>query len=409
MIKDFIQKIFSIKKNDYKRYYNILGIHINYNKHNDFKDFKNLQIQNNKIVFSNSKGKRGYGCNPKYIAEEILKQNLNYELVWLVKKHQKNIDFSEFPQKIRLVEFKSKKALKELATAKFWIDNQAKIYHIQRGLEKQQGQVYIQTWHGSMGIKKIGKDSKVDNCNNLPDSTNTDISFVDYLTSNSNIDNTVFNHRYPNRTIINCGHPRNDIFFKSAKEKETIKHKIYNKYKISKNTKIILYAPTFRNNLKNNDCYNLDYFNIINAFEKKYNSNFVILTRLHHEMKNLEVPNSPKILDVTKYGDIQELMVASDVMISDYSSCMFDFMLSRKPCFSFATDLEQYNNTQGFYYPLETTPFPIATTNEEMIINIEKFDEISYKNKLEEFLKEKECKEDGLASKRVVDLIKSLT
>ena len=403
--KRFLQCIFSIKNQDTKKICTILGINFCYDMTKEFEPYKMLPVQNNKIVFCNSKGKRGYGCNPKYIAEEIIKRRLPYELVWLVDKHSKNIDFSEFPSQIRLVDFRSKEALKELATAKVWIDNQAKIYHTKKGLNKKKEQLYIQTWHGSLGIKKIGQDSSVDISNKYRDITIRETSFIDYLLSNSKLEDRVYAHRFPNVNILKIGHTRNDVFYKTQEETLDIKNKVCKLYNIDTDTKIILYAPTFRNNLKNNDCYDIDYLRILNTFEKKYNCNFVICTRLHHEMKNLNLPKSDKIIDVTKYGDIQELMLVSDFMLSDYSSGMFDFMLSGKPCFIFARDLEEYANTQGFYYPLESTPFPIALDNDMLIENILNFNDKEYKNKVEVFLKEKGCVENGHASEKVVNLI----
>ena len=94
--------------------------------------------------------------------------------------------------------------------------------------------------------------------------------------------------------------------------------------------------------------------------------------------------------------------------MTDYSSCIFDFMLSRKPAFIFATDIENYNTERGFYYPLESTPFPVATDNIELIENIRNFDYEKYKQEVEIFLQEKGCMEDGHASERVVDLIERI-
>ena len=125
-------------------------------------------------------------------------------------------------------------------------------------------------------------------------------------------------------------------------------------------------------------------------------------------MTNLHIPKSRNIVDVTKYGDIQELMLVSDFMISDYSSCMFDFMLSRKPCFIFAKDLKEYEINPGFYYPLESTPFPIAVDNDTLNKNILNFDEKEYKDKVEEFLENKRCVENGHASEKVVDLLEKI-
>ena len=117
---------------------------------------------------------------------------------------------------------------------------------------------------------------------------------------------------------------------------------------------------------------------------------------------------SENIIDVTDYPDIQELMLLADIAITDYSSWIYDFVLTRKPGFIYATDLEQYDNERGFYYKLETTPFAIAKNNRELVNNIQNFDMDAYQTKVEEFLKEKGCVEDGKASYRVVEKIKEI-
>ena len=125
-------------------------------------------------------------------------------------------------------------------------------------------------------------------------------------------------------------------------------------------------------------------------------------------LTNLLIPQSDSIIDVTMYQDIQELLASADIAITDYSSCIFDFMLTKKPGFIYATDIEEYNTERGFYYPLEETPFPIARNNEELIQNILNFDNEKYQQKVEKFLKDKGCIEDGHASERVVELIKEI-
>ena len=83
-------------------------------------------------------------------------------------------------------------------------------------------------------------------------------------------------------------------------------------------------------------------------------------------------------------------------------------MLSKKPGFIFATDVEKYNTDRGFYYPLEQTPFPVASNNDKLIENIQNFDMTKYQQNVEQFLQEKGCMEDGQASERVVDLVEEL-
>lgn len=403
-----IEKIFSLKNKNNMKYVQILGFKLFFDMKKQFNKYKNLPIQNNKIVFSNTKGNLGYGCNPKYIAEEIIKQELPYELVWLIDKHKKNIDLSTFPKNIKIVDYKSNNALKELATAKIWIENQAKLYHWKRGLIKKQGQYYIQTWHGSLGIKKIGSDSPSNLVSEQKDAMIQECKMLDYLISNSNFEDSIYKSRFLNNGhIYQFGHPRNDVFFKNNKN---IKEKLFKKLNIEKDTKIILYAPTFRNfrTDNNNTYFNIDYKQILNTFEVQSNMKYIVLQRMHPETKNFDNADNKKIFDVSKYPDMQELLVSADILISDYSSCMFDFMLSRKPCFVFATDIEEYNHERGFYYPLKSTPFPIAKNNEELIKNIENFDNDKYQTKVEEFLKDKGCIEDGHASERVVELIKEI-
>ena len=95
-------------------------------------------------------------------------------------------------------------------------------------------------------------------------------------------------------------------------------------------------------------------------------------------------------------------------MITDYSSCLFDFVLTRRPGFIFATDVDEYNQERGFYYPLESTPFPIATNNAELMQNVKHFNDESYQEKITQFLIDRGCMEDGHASERVADLIAEL-
>jgi CDP-glycerol glycerophosphotransferase len=127
-----------------------------------------------------------------------------------------------------------------------------------------------------------------------------------------------------------------------------------------------------------------------------------------NKRKTFEDDLAYRIIDVTDYDDMQELITIADVAITDYSSWIYDFMLQRRPGFIFATDIALYNNERGFCYPLETTPFPIATNNNEMMQNVLDFNQEDYLNKLEAFLEEKGCVEDGHASERTVDKVLEL-
>ncbi len=403
-----LKRIFSIRNIniEYKQCC-ILGFNFKIKRCLVFQKFVNMPIQKNKIVFANFRGS-GYGCNPKYIAEEIIKRRLKYDLVWLINN---NVDVKDMPKEIRLVKFSNKKALKELATAKIWVDNNRKAQHYKKGLRKKQGQIYIQTWHGSLGIKKIDADVKKFNTTKHIDwleNAKRETRDMDFFITNSNFEkDTVAKALWFYNETKNYGHPRNDIFFKDSKN---VIEKVKEYYNLESSQKIFLYVPTFRDDW-DLSWYTINYASIRKAISSKFGGDWVLMVRLHPNIAkkiNFISKDNLDIIDATYYPDIQELLVSADIAMTDYSSCIFDFMLSRKPGFIYATDIKKYNTSRGFYFPLESTPFPVAVNNNELIENIENFDNEKYRREVEKFLEEKGCIEDGHASERVVDLIEEI-
>ena len=364
------------------------------------------EIQNNKIFFMTYQN--DYACNPKYIAEEIIKQKLPYDLVWAVKDINKLK--AHFPNEIRLVKRNSYEFYKEAMTSHIWIDNS--INFLWENVPKKNVQKLFSTWHGSMGLKRVGKDDN----KNLEWIRKAALSneITDYCISNSGFENSVYKETWwPDVEILEYGHPRNDILFNTdEKYIAIIKNKVCEKLGIEDGLKIALYAPTFRD-AKNIDCYDIDYEKLINALKIKFGGDWVILVRHHFHIRNSKlaansISSINNVVRATNYDDMQELMLVADVGITDYSSWICDFILTGKPGFIFATDLNEYNHERGLYYPLETTPFPVAENNEQLIENILKFDENKYYKRVEVFLKDKCCFEDGKASYRVVEKIKEI-
>lgn len=364
-------------------------------------------IIKNKIVFENFSGK-GLGCNPKYILYEIQRRKLDFEIVWLVKD-LKNVNTQEFPSGIRLVDFDSKNALYEHATAKIWISNYRKYPFLKKGLLKKNGQIYIQTWHGSLGIKKLDADVaafNVDSNLRWLQKSKYESSIIDYLITNSDFEEDVLPKAlWYEGERVRLGHPRNDIFFWN---RNAIVQKVRMTYNLPEE-KIVLYVPTFRDD-GDLSWHNIDYRRVLNTLEKKFGEKITLLVRMHPRVNTTFklIPNVDYITNVTEYPDIQELLASADFIISDYSSCMFDFLLTRRPGFIYAPDVDNFDQNRGFYYPLSDTPYPVSMTNDELCQNIENFDNIIYKNRVDNFLKEKGCMDDGNASERVVDFIEKI-
>lgn len=367
------------------------------------------KVQDDKIVFCSHQGRTSISCNPKYIMKEILNQNLPFKMVWLCDKEIATKD-DEF-KSVQFIDFNNtKEKIKALATSKIWIDNAYKTSEIRNGLIKKKNQFYINTWHGSLGIKKLFWDSENISTHNdvFLKCLKKDFENCDLMFSNSKWEEEVYKSafRYAGK-IERVGHPRNDIFFEKDNKS---RKKVFKKYGISDNLKVALYIPTFRTS-RTLECYDIDYKGLKDSLRERFSGEWIILTKFHpsnysHSKKALEKYFAD--IDVTLYPDTQELLMASDVIISDYSSCMFDFMLTKRPCFIYATDIKEYNNDRGFYYPLEMAPFPVAVNNKELNFNILKFDYEKYKNEIEIFLKQKDVFEDGNASKRAVEIIKKM-
>ena len=359
------------------------------------------KVQPNKVIFLTFN--HTYACNPKYICEEILRQELPIEIVWVVKHHQ--LTGPGFPENARRVVHGKTPYFKELVTSKVWVDN-AFGFTWNPIPAKKRNQFYIQTWHGSMGLKRIGRENVKNKRWSIAARLNA--RWVDLCVSNSAFETDVFRQtHWPKNRIEEFGHARNDIFFADEQEKTAIIARVRQHFGIAPDKKIALYAPTFRNK-DTADCYDLDHSRFLNALDERFGGEFVVLNRYH--MKTLKArdarANDPRILDATAYPDIQELMVAADIGITDYSSWICDFVLTGRPGFIYAPDLGNYDRERGFYYPLEETPFPIAQTNDALCANILHFDADRYARKTEDFLAARGCRENGTAAKQIVEIIK---
>lgn len=361
---------------------------------------KTSVVENNKIMFMTYNN--DYICNPKYICEELLRQKLPVDIVWATTKEKLNS--VQYPANVRLIIRGSYEFFKEQATSKVWIDNA--VCFTWNPFPKKKEQFYLQTWHGSMGLKRIGTD----------DVKNRRWSFAaklagkwtDVCISNSSFESEVFREtHWPTTQIQELGHARNDILFSSPEAAAKIRKKVCDFFDIPVNKKIALYAPTFRD-AQDTMRYSLDYPAILKNLKNKFGGEWVLLNRFHFKSKKAAKSSnySKNIYPATEYPDMQELMVAADIGITDYSSWICDFVLTGKPGFIYAPDLNQYNQERGFYYPLNSTPFPVAETNDEMMTNILNFNMEKYSRQCEIFLAERGCKENGMAAKQIVEIIR---
>jgi len=369
--------------------------------------FKFTKVNKQKVLMTTFQG--GFSCNPKYIYEEIKRQNLPWEIVWITEP-SKFVNKNDFPEGLKLVPWYTMRYYYELATSRVWIANALTL--TRTAVTKRKNQIFIQTMHGSLGIKRLDEESVNDKIHTK--AAKRASKMTDYLISNSTFENMVYKSTvWGNVPILEYGHPRSDVFFlEDETAKEKIKSKVFEYFNLPKDAKIVLYAPTFADiKMESTGAEKIDRKLILKALEKKHGGNWYFITKMHPRDKRFMKETTEmtgKILDGNRYPDIQELMLAIDIGITDYSSWIYDYVLTRKEGFIFAPDLDTYDDFRGFYYPIDETPFPISKTNAELIKQISSFNNKKYQKRIDEFLVERGCFEKGDASKRTVDKIKEL-
>lgn len=379
------------------------------------KRYGDLPICKNKVVFDNYMG-GGYGCNGKYVLEYLLKEEPEFaeklDLVWITKDAKNRREM--FPEQVRLVEYDSQEAMQEYATAHVWIKNFQMVHYLNKGLVKRDGQVYVQMWHGSFGIKKIESGvGYLQKDRAWLALAKKNAKYTDYWISNSKFETEVYKDAFwCAGEILEYGHPRNDLFFKDTTE---ISKKVRQKYGIGEEKKIFLYVPTFRD--KNRlQVLMPDRDKILECISKRFGGEWVFALRNHPRyavneklcVREREEECDTPLIDVTDYADMQELLASADAVLTDYSSAIFDFALTGRPGFLLVEDYDAYKDLRGLYYPPEETPFAVAYSEEELLAQIVQFDEEVYRKKVEDFLAEKGSVEDGKAAGRVAGLIKEI-
>lgn len=351
-------------------------------------------IKKNKIVFINFNGK-GYGCNPKYIAEEIIRQKLDFDLVWLVN------DMSvEMPEQIRKEIFRGRKGLYEIATAKVVITNVKNDLF----LVKKKGQYIIQTWHGSYSGKLVEKEV-MDKLSaqyireSKKNSKQTDL----FLSNSKALTKSYRDAFWCTCEIMECGIPRSDVLFRE--DKEEINVKVREVLGVSLEDKLVLYAPTFRDD-GSIDAYNIPSERILEALGEGWK----VLLRLHPNVDVNEVGYvyTDRIINASVYPDMQDILLAADILITDYSDSVFEFSVLRKPSYIYATDIEEYQKMRGLNDDFFKMPFKVCTSDEELIEELSKYTPEVGRAAAEQFIEQFGSFDDGNASKAVVQRIRDV-
>ena len=322
------------------------------------------------------------------------------DIVW-VKKHGYEY---ELPEWMRCVYPWTIRWLYDYVTAKIWINNCMNPAYFR----KRKGQLYIETWHGGLGIKKVFGDVQTRKTQRYKKQLERAAKLADVFISNSDHLSAIYrNTLCYNGPIWKCGYPMNDILFT---ENPQITEKVKKALNIPATSKILLYAPTHRDKFVTDDRVDDSvFFNNFTALQhslsQKFGGEWTILLRWHQsQMKMLSETKIPSVVvNATSYPDMQDLLMATDVMMSDYSSCIFDAAMRRIPCFIYASDYDEYKEYRGVYYEMEELPFPYAKNNDELEQNVKAFDMEDYLKKWDAFTVRMGLNETGHAAKDIAE------
>ena len=390
-----LQKLQKTKK--YKKICNKL-----YNK-----VFIKLPINKKRVMFESFLGRNVSG-NPKYLYEQMIKDGLDnkYDLIWILNNIDEPINGSG-----KKVKRKTLKYYYYMATSKYWIFNCRQADEI----IKRKENIYLQTWHGTP-LKKLAMDMDNVNMAGQTDINEYKEKFYnnsrrwDYLLIQNDYSREIFKKAFAfNKTILN-GYPANDILY-TENNKESI-DKIKDKLNIPKNKKIILYAPTWRDdNFYKKGHYRMNIELDLDRMQKELGNEYIILLRMHYLITNNINIEKYKgfVYDYSQGYDIQELYLVSDILITDYSSVMFDYSNLNRPIIFFTYDIEQYRDAlRGFYFDFEEeAPGPLVVDTEGVIECLKSIDDINkqYKNKKEKFYNKFCHIDDGNKAKEILDAI----
>ncbi|MFG2002420.1 CDP-glycerol glycerophosphotransferase family protein [Spirillospora sp. NPDC048911] len=343
---------------------------------------------------------RQYSCNPQAIYEEMQRRDLGFELVWATADGQFHV-----PGDARIVQRGSREYYDLVGSARFVVNNVLQM----QGYAKRPGQTYLQTWHGTP-YKHIGYDlvqnGRIASGTTKLSRFQEDVPLWDYLISPAPHVTEMFRRafRYEGE-VLETGYPRNDMLF--GADREARAQAVRDRLGIPAGRRTVLYVPTWREDIwltgGRQAELALDTTLVANALGDDY----TVLVRQHHMVADRTVGIGTEVIDVTRYPDINELYLVADVVITDYSSVMFDYAATGRPILFFTPDLDFYQDElRGTYFDLTTeAPGPLLRENDQVVEALRSLDTVAAQHaEAYRTFREKYCaNDDGHAAARVVD------
>ncbi|MER5896281.1 CDP-glycerol:glycerophosphate glycerophosphotransferase [Streptomyces sp. NPDC001876] len=366
--------------------------------------FLRLPVRKGSVVFESHMG-TCYGDSPRAIHEEVRGRGLPLRCVW---SYESSTD--GFPDGARLVRRWSWRYLWALARAEYWVDNQG----FPQSLSKPSRTTYLQTWHGS-AYKRMGFDETRVRLQNAPQRERLQEAvhrFDHFLVRSEHDVRTLARaYRLPEKALLRTGYPRNDVLV-AARARDDAEGRLprpalAGELGLPDHRKVVLYAPTFRGGPGKRKRRRL----LLDAarFAERFGDEYTLLVRAHY-LEAASLPPCPPgtVVDVSDHHDVSELLALADVLVTDYSSIMFDYALLDRPVVLFAPDLDAYAAERGSYFDLRAkAPGPVVETEDELFAVLARLKaaDTGFEAERRSFAKEFGAYDRGDAARAVVDTV----
>lgn len=352
------------------------------------------------VVFESGLG-RQYGDSPRYIYEELVRRQDPRRKIWV---HDRAIPV--WDPNLTVVKRLSPGYFWHLGRSRYWVNNQNFPHYVRR----RRSGVYIQTWHGTP-LKRMlhDLDEVIGRDEGYVDRVDRAVGQWTSLLSPSPYATQAFRSAFHyGGDVVELGYPRNDVL--CQQDTGTLVEQVRQRLQLPEGKRVILYAPTFRDDSRGRRGFSFELPFDLERFGQELGDDTILLLRMHVLIaERLEIPEhlAHRVVDVSRYPEIQELFLVSDVLVTDYSSVFFDYALLRRPMVFHAHDLETYRDElRGFYLDYASeVPGPVTTTDDELFDALRNSRVVgpAERSRIDAFVSRFAPDDDGHASARVVD------
>lgn len=347
-----------------------------------------LPIRKNRVLFVSYRGKQ-YSCSPRAISEALARMSGGeIEIGWAFHHPQ---EFEALKARgIRVLDDRSFAFIVYALTARVVCTNA----YYKPFLPRRRGQFFLRTWHGGGAYKRVGRAEKLPALHRFYIRMQQQGASL-YTSSSEAFTRMTLREAFGYRgEVLETGLPRNDVLLNEAARDEAAR-RARTALGIPEGVRLALYAPTWRDDHLR--AHEIDFARLKAALSARFGGEFRILFRGHY----ITDGNGAGLgdVDATQYPDMQDLLAAADVLVTDYSSCMWDMSLTLRPVFLYCTDLSTYRADRDFFTDIRTWPFPVSENNDELEATILRFDEDAYREAVRRHHRELGSCETGHAAR----------